>query len=231
MKHFFLALLLTTTICASGDHEAHTHRFTHVSGTEMIDGYNPGVNADVIVDILKVRDAINSLIHGKKQGGTIQKKYMYNNTPVTLEDLIAIFENLEARGIAHNDPEYQAAHDCLNIMIEDFIKFSDAFLAKEAQFIQKIVVKIIHNWAHKSGRHNSLLLQWGAIDEKTLFRKISAPELGQFCIDLKNFLYDLLFSCPKAREQFKNKYITETRYGGKYIEKRAAFDHSFQAHN
>jgi hypothetical protein len=73
-----------------------------------------------------------------------------------------------------------------------------------------------------------VLLDWGTPNEKELFRKISAHDLGQFCIDLKNFLYDLMYSCPKAREQFKNKYITETRYGEKYQEKRTAFDHSFQ---
>ena len=230
MKHFLLALLLVVNIYAFKDHEGNTHRFTHVTGTEMIDGYNPGVNADVIVDILKVRDAINCLIHGKKQGAVVQKKHLYKDTPVTLEDLILIFENLEMRGVDHNNPEYQAAQDCLDMMIADFMQFSDDFLAKEAQFIQKIIIKIIHSWSHKSGRHNSLLLQWGAVDEKALFKKISAPELGQFCIDLKNFLYDLMFSCPKAREQFKNKYITEARYGDKYTEKRAAFDHSFQAH-
>lgn len=216
MKSFSIILLLTFALHAT-DNETHNYKFTHVSGTEMIDGHFPGVNADTLVDILKVHKALSSLLHG-------EKKYICNGIHVNLSDLNTIFDNFNTQAIDHNAPDYVAAQDCLKIMIEDFIRFSDKFLAKEAHFIQKIVIKIIHTWAHKSGRKNSLLLQWGTVNEKELFRKISAHELKQFCLDLKNFLYDLMFSCPKAREQFKEKYL-------KTAEKRNAFDHSFQQHS
>lgn len=227
MKKFSIALLITMSVNAFGDNEVHRHRFTHVQGTEIVDGHNPGVHGDVIVDLFKVRNALNGLLHGEKKNGTIIKKYNYKDTPVDLTDLISIFDNLEAQGVSYDHEDYKAALKCLHEMIENFITFSESFLSKETPFIQKRVIKIIQNWAHKSGRHNSLLLHWGSADEKELFRKISAAELGQFCIDLKNFLYDLMYSCPKAREQFKSKYITEARYGDKYVAQQAAFDHSF----
>lgn len=219
MKHFSLFLLLVASY-AHCNAETHRHRFTHVAGTEVIDGHTPGVNADVVAKILQIRNAINRLLQ--------DKKYDYQGTLIALSDLTTIFADLEKNGINHNDESYRAAQHCLSDMIEDLIRFTDAFVENEAPFIQKMVSKIIHNWAHRSGRHNSLLLQWGAVDEKEVFRKISAEQLGQFCLDLKNFLYDLLFSCPKAREQFKEKYLTEKSSGQNYLQKRQAFDRSFQ---
>lgn len=231
MKYFSLALLTLFTLRATSDHDSHGHHFTLVSGTEIIDGHNPGVNADILVDIFKVRNAINELLQGQKKNGIVTSRYQYKGASITLTDLSHIFDNLEAQGVSHTDPDYIEAQQCLSAMMDDIIKISDALLAKEAKFIQNIVIKIVHTWAHKSGRNNSFLLQWGRPDERALFKKLSAHDLRQFCVDLKNFLYDLMFSCPKARQQFKEKYLTEARYGNKHVEKRAAFDHSFKTHD
>lgn len=227
MKVFSIALLAVLPIKAmiiKGD--VHRHKLTHVTGTSIIDGRNPGINADIMLNLLRVIDMIKKILFGEKQAGVLIKQHQYKDTFVSLDDLVAIFEDLEQQGI-FNGTEYEDAIKCLNSMKAEFAKLSETLLGQEAAFIQKITIKIIHNWAHKSDRNNSILLRWGNEDEKEMLRSLSAHQFKDMCIDLKTFLYDLIASCPIAREEFKKKYITPERYGQQFQTKRDAFDHAF----
>lgn len=229
MKHLSIGLLMVLCLDTIANDGPHRHHFTHVPGTEIVDG--TAIKAHDVQQMMSVRNDLQALMHGEKKAGVLTKRHSYKGDPITLLDLIKIFEDLEARGVSHNDPAYQEASQCLSNMIEKIILESEKMLGDHSEFLKKSIITIIHNWAHTRGRHDSLLLNWGKANEKELFRQISANDLAQFCIDLKNFLYDLMFSCPKARNQYKNIIYSEKTCGDKFEEKRAAFDRFFQSHN
>jgi hypothetical protein len=92
-------------------------------------------------------------------------------------------------------------------MRNTFINFTKPLLG-EAEIARQTNMHLIEEWCFKSNRTDSLLLHWGKIDEKEALEKASAQEFYSFCVDLKSFLHDLMFNCPKARELFKQRRIS-----------------------
>lgn len=173
---------------------------------EAVDGRSPGLNDASIIDCLQVRGLINELIHGKPdpKTRTFKKGYSFNGQLVSLEDLVQL--EIDGTMTPHNRL-YQDFRNCLQAMRNTFIDFTKPLLG-EAEIARKTNMHLIEEWCKKSNRTDSLLLHWGKIDEKEALEKASAQEFYSFCIDLKNFLHDLMFNCPKARELFKQRRIS-----------------------
>jgi hypothetical protein len=184
-----------------------THTENHVFITlehwaiPAIDGRSPGMNGDSLIDCLQVRGLINELIHGKpdQKTRTFKKVYSFNNQLVSLEDLVKFEAD---NNLTSNHILYEEFRECLKAMRETFVDFTKPLLG-EAEVARQTNMHLIEEWCNKSNRQDSLLLHWGKVDEKDTLEKACAKEFYSFCVDLKNFLHDLMYNCPKARELFK----------------------------
>jgi|GEM_PF-3434648 len=171
-----------------------------------IDGRSPGMNGDSLIDCLQVRGLINELLYGKpdQKTKTFKKVYNFNNQLVSLEDLVKFEAD---NNLTPNHPLYKEFRDCLKAMRETFVNFTKPLLG-EAEIARQTNMHLIEEWSKKANRENSLLLHWGKVDEKETLEKACAKEFYLFCIDLKSFLHDLMFNCPKARELFKSQRLS-----------------------
>jgi hypothetical protein len=75
---------------------------------------------------------------------------------------------------------------------------------------KNILIVLIQEDCEKRNRPESLLLEWAKTKEgheTTMFeqRINSFHDYYHFCTDLVNFLLDLIHSCPKAENQFKDR--------------------------
>ncbi len=88
----------------------------------------------------------------------------------------------------------------------DFLITSQEFLAV-ARGAKGILVKLIEEDCQKRNRMGSLMIEWAKMkegEEGILFEKRMHhfKDFYYFCIDLLNFVQDLVNSCPKAQKQF-----------------------------
>jgi|GEM_PF-5386951 len=94
-----------------------------------------------------------------------------------------------------------------------FEKFSEPHL-KEAQASRHFTVKIIAKWLEQRGRPQSHLGEWSrhsAAEERALFRKemVTFKKIDEFCDDLTLFLLDLIYSCDKSYQKYREKKAAE----------------------
>jgi hypothetical protein len=80
----------------------------------------------------------------------------------------------------------------------------------QAKGVQKLLEKLIEESCYRRNRKNSILLTWASCregHETVIFHTEvqSFKALVEFCHDLENYLVDLMYSCPKAMEQYKKK--------------------------
>lgn len=212
VKHvFFSVLLLISSIHYSFSHSGHHHNFIKLEhwAIHLTDGKTPGMDGDACTDCLQARGQINKLIHGQKdrQTGQYIKKYELDGKKVALEDLIKIEAEYGDHIVLKNGQPWKPYYNCLQSMKYDFIEFSESLMG-EANTTRNTTMHLIEEWCKKSGRHNSLLHNWGTEDERELLLKSSATDFHQLILDLKNFLHDLMYSCPKGRELFKVERIS-----------------------
>jgi hypothetical protein len=160
-----------------------------------------GIDGSIIHDMLWVIDITNSIQDGTPHHDTQHtvKKYYFENKPYSLQELVA----LETQHFL-KDEQLLALQKTLNTVKED-IKLNII------SFMQQLVVKavshtLIEQWAEQSERQESLLKIWIATDKNSfdqVFNDIkSAEELNLFLTDLKNFLSQVIISCPRAWKEF-----------------------------
>jgi hypothetical protein len=90
-----------------------------------------------------------------------------------------------------------------------FIVHSHEFM-ESGRGAKNILIVLIQEDCEKRNRPESLLLEWAKTKEgheTTMFeqRINSFHDYYHFCTDLVNFLLDLIHSCPKAENQFKDR--------------------------
>lgn len=189
-------------------------RFIHLEDKAIhwVDGITGLLDAEAIRDTLDVRRIINNIIHGvkNKATGLYEKEYDLAGWPekISLNDVIKLYIMYTKEGISHDDPRMIALNDPLNAMKKNFYALTKPLLNTAAQAI-KVNMRLIKEWTTKAGRTDSILTQWGTLDEEKALRESNPMQFKQFIIDLQNFLKDLMFSCPKARKKYAEHYIKD----------------------
>ncbi len=194
----------------------------------------PTLDGSILLDEATIKDCLYSMHHttelfkGKYDFETkiYTKKYQLNGQPVGLHDLVKIEQNYAKMNINMEDPQHRALNDCLFQMKEDFKTIQEPLLEKASKSTiqQKTTQELMNEWIEKAGRQDSLLKHWGSKNQFEPLYKATAAEFYQFCLDLKHFLEDLIFSCPKARERYKLIVLKSDP------EKCAHFDKAFSNH-
>lgn len=189
------------------------------------------LDGSMLLNELTIRDCIYSshhtmeLIKGKYDytTKTYTKIYSFNNHLVGLHDLVKFEKQYNEMNLAANDPLRKELNNCLTQMKANFRKIQEPLLEKASQssLQQKTTKELMYEWMEKAGRQDSLLKYWGSKNQFEPLDNASAEEFYQFCLDLKHFLSDLIFSCPKARERYKIVFLKSDP------EKCAHFDKSF----
>lgn len=157
-----------------------------INGTSLLD----------IEGIINLRLRVRCLDLGEPKKECYYKEHFYS-----LRELAA----LEDRPDADKD----GLQKTLNEAITLFEKFSEPY-AKEGQAGKQFSIKIIAKWIEQRGRHDSHLSDWSKntiADERVLFRKeiVSFKKFSQFCDDLTLFLLDLIYSCDKSYQKYREK--------------------------
>lgn len=186
------------------------HKFVKIEhgALQFVDGKYPGVNGDSCIDCLQVRALINKVLRGKrdnsdKKSQTFIKIYDFKDKKVALDDLV----EMELEGMNRSHPDWEDFHRALTEMKDDFLEFTEPLLG-EAKMTQEFNLLFIQEWTTKADRKDSLLLNWGQLNEREELYKASASTFRTFCIDLRSFLHDLMYSCPKGRERYKRERIS-----------------------
>lgn len=205
---FFSVALLLSIGALYAKHAEQNHHFVILTNKalELTDGKNPGMNGDACIDCLQVRNLINELVLGKKDPATKTyiKQYNFDGKKVSLHDLVLIEQSGK---LIPGTAEYAEFQTCLNAMKQAFVTFTEPLLG-EAELMRNTTIKLVEEWCIKSGNHDSIMLSWGSVDEKKLLQGATATQFELFCLDLKTFLHDLMFNCPKGRELFKSERLS-----------------------
>ncbi len=168
-----------------------------------------GIDGALIHDMLWVIDMINSIQHGTQQHNTLRstKKYSFEGCHCTLEQLAD----------KESDTKYlykkTDIHDTLNMVKQDFNETVTHFM--QQLIVKTVICDAIDEWCEKSNRNNSLLKIWATTNKEefdVVYHSItSAASLNLFLTDLKDFLTDVIHSCPRAWNDFlehKEEYAT-----------------------
>jgi len=208
----YSVLLIYPTITIT---KAPKHTFIKLEhpALHIIDGETPGMNSNSVLDCLKVRNVVNTLLHGEadKATHTYQKKYNVNSQLVALNDLVRLEETYNTKNMTFDPTLRQEFNLVLNKMKQEFMNFTRPLLGQAAA-ARRTNLHLIQEWCAKTNRPHSLLLNWGAIEEEAALLRASAIEFKQFCNDLKDFLHDLMYSCPKGRQLFKEHHLPHSEW-------------------
>lgn len=151
-----------------------------------------------IRDLLLLEGGIRNLLRGMRGHGEIT----YIKDEYTINQLVT----LEDEGKLSDEDAFK---ETLNQAITKFEAISDDYL-KQARGFKEVMLDLLRTWAEQRDRKDSLLLDWGKQSsghEQEQFRQLvnSFRGFSLFLNDLKMFVRDLRFSCPKAVKDFKNE--------------------------
>ena len=161
------------------------------------------INADKIEFMRKLRRTLFSIIlgeqlsNGQRKGDGIHYlaciEQEIENAPKTKENLAkkAQMQILLAQ-----------AKENFSVQLAEFVE--------SGRGAKKILIELIQEECLKRNRPNSFLLEWAKTKEgteSTMFDEQvkTFNDYYHFCTDLANFLLDLIHSCPKAENQFRDR--------------------------
>lgn len=192
---------------------------------EFIDGKSIGINESVINLMLQVRGQIKKILFGKKlANGHFEGPFNFEGHMCSVRMLSTLEAKYEHEyqqkkvEFANDKKKLDEAHQShkelkqkLNALFETAkkeFKSKVTPFAKNARGAKEQMIMLISESCTKRSRPDSLLLRWADTDEHTEMKffdeqVMSFKELDQFCIDLANFLGDLMHSCPKAMAQYE----------------------------
>ena len=160
----------------------------------MIDGVNIKESMIIIRDLLEIQLGKIDRKTGKRAG-----RYFYKGMGYGTHYLIK-FERDNPRD---KEPFKALLQQAKQDIIDQLQPFIDQVGAT-----QWIVLPIMEEWVVKRKRNSTLLLKWADCqgEELKMFDTniLSLHELDAFCTDLRIFLGDLIYNCPKGYAQFQN---------------------------
>lgn len=142
------------------------------------------------------------VIHmGRNDGKKISGNYQYQGQSYSVHQL-AKFEQENP-----NDP---ALKDLLVKAKHDFIMLTRPFI-KDISTAKQLIMNLIEEFCDRRNRKDSIILSWsntkpGGEEDAFANSVKSFRDLDLFFTDLILFLKDLVHSCPKACEQYKEWY-------------------------
>lgn len=164
----------------------------------VIDGLSGVLDEHTIHKTLYVRQELMKLQYGildknKKR----QPQHLFQGRLYTLKQLVKLEKE--------NPKLNQELSKVLNKIREDFIKITAPFIAESRGAKPQMMILITESCKARN-RMNSLLLHWQEDNEKENLMKTAntIKIFDTFCTDLTNFLKDLVKSCPKAFNKFKD---------------------------
>ena len=118
---------------------------------------------------------------------------------------------IEIEKLYPNDPQLIAT---LEFAKHDFIKTTEPFI-KGIEPAKKLLLSLIDEFCQRRNRLDSVILSWthaqSGSEAKVFNHEIqNFAKFDIFLSDLTLFLKDLIHSCPKAREQYKEWYQKKT---------------------
>ena len=164
--------------------------------------------------VWEILEGVQTRLQNKRVG-----KYMLEGKYYSLKDLAIVEQRVNARlsltQLTSSQKEeaervQRGLKKCLDQAKADFISTTASFLGQINQ-LKEFIVPILSEWAQKRGRTDSVLLEWSKTNqgEVEIFNnKIKdCNSLIQFGEDLEDFLAVFIHNCPRAYEQFKQKYL------------------------
>lgn len=217
-KKLLLMLLLPfNSIYSNEPHHDHCLLETpkHVSFNNTffskLDGVRGIIDPETIYDCFRTVQIISQIMNGvtdpvtKKKVGVIT----HNGTAYTLKELAMMTNELTTRNAASTDPQWSVINSALKNLKQFFHKAAGPLLEKTKKpMVKAMNLKLIHLWIQESGRHTSLLKNFGdEAVEMSALEQTNPREFYTFLNDLKCFLKDLMRSAPKACIQYKKECL------------------------
>jgi len=166
-----------------------------------LDGVTFMLDGAAIHDILLVIRKVMSMQNGQKVGSRMEGFYQFGQEKLSIAQLAEVEQK---------DPNNPNLAHALQLSKHDFIKTTEQFM-KGIEPAKRLMLDLIKEFCEKRNRPDSVILAWTNAkhgNEAEVFsdniRSFASFEL--FLTDLTFFLKDLVNSCPKAREQYKEWY-------------------------
>lgn len=219
MKKVLLTYVLLSCVYIVAEQEEQTRKpedkktetFVKLQGREIqgLDGIPNALDGEAIRQILLVRAKIKEMLLGhldkvtKKRAG----KYLYNGTKYSIDGLVSIEEQLIKDD---NTKQLNAIHKCLEDAKREFLDTTEEFIER-ISWTKSLVIDLIEKSFKARKITKSLCFEWintPVGKETEVFAKHvkTVREFDTFLNHVNSFLGDLIYSCPKAFEQFKHKY-------------------------
>jgi len=167
------------------------------------------MNATTLEHVYSFKRDILAIMWGDKHKDNKRTgRYLFNNSHVGAQEL-AIQERTLSAHNQFNDALMAQRNECLCTMKKEFLKAASK-LRVIAHGMKPVMGALIEESTIKRKRTESLLLLWAQTPEEKedpLFDNLvkTAGQFTTFCIDLLDFIGDLLYSCPKAAHQFEER--------------------------
>jgi hypothetical protein len=171
------------------------------------------INADKIEAIRKYLRQIRTILLGEQQSNNQRKgKYNLHGKFYSIEELARLEQEIKNSTNDKKNVEIKADLE------EVFTRAKADFIVQSTEFIESgrgaknIMIVLIQEDCAKRNRMDSFLLEWAKTkegQESTAFERQvkNFTDYSCFLTDLANFLLDLIHSCPKAEQQFKDRVI------------------------
>lgn len=174
-----------------------------------LDGSAYGIGATQVKNMLELIALIRTLQIGvyHKDTKTHEGLFIWKSQKVSIRDLTKI--EIDST-LSHDD--HKLLKKMLNKAREQFLLKTQKNSERTAP-IKKLILRLITECCEKRGLGNSFLLTWGETsleEEAANFHRgiLSFTDFDKFLSHLTIFMKDLIYSCPKAFEQFNQLYGT-----------------------
>lgn len=219
-------LLLTAPLLAKIDLDpAHRLKLEHPVLVKL-DGLRLGINGERIRRMLTMIATVRAMQYGayNKELHRHEGLFDWEAQKVTIHELSQI-----EKTALEPEQRHQLERMLYNAR-EQFIKKTRKN-SEESAPIKKFLLRLIQEFCEKRQIQSSFLQTWADVpleEEASSFHKGIAnfTALDQFFTDLTNFMKDLIYSCPKAFEQFNQEYGNRTHFDQLFRD-----DHLTQPHD
>lgn len=185
--------------------------FVKLIGREIqgLDGIPNALDGEAIRQIFLVRSKIKEMLLGELDKKTKIRfgKYLFDGKKYDMNSIVKFEELLVKDPHVARTKEIQ---NCLEDAKKEFLDTTREFIER-ITWTKSLVVDLIQQSFAKRKIKKSLCFEWintplGKEEEVFATKVKSLKEFDVFLNHVNSFLGDLIFSCPKAFTQFKQKY-------------------------
>ncbi len=158
------------------------------------------ITYDDVGIMLQLREYLRTMLYGTKdKSGILVGPYIFDDIPHCLRTLTLLEKKLDA---TVRDAWLTQVRDAFKERTQDTKKRAEGTKTQQYMYIKESCR--LHN------RPNSILLLWaqapeGQEDDAIDIHVRNFYDMAKFVLDLKDFLEDMVSSCPKAKKQFLDR--------------------------